>query len=111
MAYRAPVGDYSSESRLFKHRANVAALICFLMVAGLFVRLAKLQIVDYAHFSDLSENNRVRLMALPPNRGLIYDRNGLILAENRPTFHLELVPEQIDDLEATLEDLSEIVSL
>ncbi|MDH5612632.1 MAG: penicillin-binding protein 2 [Gammaproteobacteria bacterium] len=111
MAYRAPVGDYSSDSRLFKHRANVAALICVLLVLGLFVRLAKLQIIDYSYFADLSENNRVRLMALPPNRGLIYDRNGVILAENRPTFHLELIPEQIDDLEAMLKDLSEIVSL
>ncbi|MDH3343447.1 MAG: penicillin-binding protein 2 [Gammaproteobacteria bacterium] len=111
MAYRAPVGDYSSDARLFKRRANVAALICILMVVVLFVRLAKLQIVEYAYFSDLSENNRVRLMALPPNRGLIYDRNGIILAENRPTFHLELIPEQVDDLEATLKELSAIVSL
>lgn len=111
VAYRAPIGDYSSVSRLFKHRINVAAIICVLMVAGLFVRLAGLQIVEYAHFSGLSENNRIRVMALPPNRGLIYDRNGVILAENRPTFHLELIPEQIDDLEATLKALSKIVSL
>lgn len=111
MAYRAPVGDYSSDSRLFKRRANVAAIICVLMVLGLFFRLAWLQIVEFAHFSDLSENNRVRLMALPPVRGLIYDRNGVVLAENRPTFHLELIPEQIDDLEATLTELGEIVSL
>ena len=111
MAHRSPVVDYSSDSRLFRRRVNVAALICVLLVAGLFVRLAKLQIVEYAHFANLSENNRVRLMALPPNRGLIYDRNGVVLAENRPTFHLELIPEQIDDLDATLKSLSEIVSL
>lgn len=111
MAYRAPVGDYSSDSRLFKRRARVAVLICVLLVVVLFVRLAKLQIIDYAHFANLSENNRIRLMALPPNRGLIYDRNGVILAENRPTFHLELIPEQIADLEATLLGLGEIVSL
>ncbi|MDH5712085.1 MAG: penicillin-binding protein 2, partial [Gammaproteobacteria bacterium] len=111
MAYRAPVGDYSSDSRLFRHRANVAALICVLLVVVLFVRLTKLQIIEYAHFADLSENNRVRLMALPPNRGLIFDRNGVVLAENRPTFHLELIPEQIDDIEETLKGLSKIVSL
>ncbi|MDH5389295.1 MAG: penicillin-binding protein 2 [Gammaproteobacteria bacterium] len=111
MAYRSSVGDYSSDARLFKRRANAAAVICVLLVVVLFVRLAKLQIIDYAHFSDLSENNRVRLMALPPNRGLIYDRNGVILAENRPTFHLELIPEQIDDLDTMLKDLSAIVSL
>ena len=111
MAYRTPVDDYSSGARLFKHRANVAALIAVLMLVALLSRLAWLQIVEYAHFSDLSENNRVRLMAIPPNRGLIYDRNGVVLAENRPTFHLEIIPEQVEDLEATLQGLGEIVSL
>ena len=111
MVYRTPVDDYSSGPRLFKHRANVAALIAVLMLIALLSRLAWLQIVEYAHFSDLSENNRVRLMALPPNRGLIYDRNGVVLAENRPTFHLEIIPEQVEDLEATLQGLGEIVSL
>ena len=111
MAYRTPVADYSSGARLFKHRANVAGLIAVLMIIGLLSRLAWLEIVEYAHFSDLSENNRVRLMALPPNRGLIYDRNGVVLAENRPTFHLEIIPEQVEDLEATLQGLGEIVSL
>lgn len=111
MSYRTPVADYSSESRLLKHRANVAALIAVLMLVALLSRLAWLQIVEYAHFSDLSENNRVRLMAIAPNRGLIYDRNGVVIAENRPTFHLEIIPEQVEDLEATLEGLGEIVSL
>ncbi|HHO59562.1 MAG TPA: penicillin-binding protein 2 [Thiotrichales bacterium] len=67
--------------------------------------------MDYSHFSNLSENNRIRLMALPPNRGLIYDRNGVILAENSPTYHLEIIPEQVKDMDATLKGLSEIVSL
>ncbi len=111
MAYRTPVGDYSSDARLFKRRANVAALVAVLMLIALISRLAWLEIVEFAHFSNLSENNRVRLMALPPNRGLIYDRNGVVLAENRPTFHLEIVPEQVEDLEATLKGLAEIVSL
>lgn len=111
MAYRTPVGDYSSDARLFKHRANVAAVFAVLMLMALVSRLAWLEIVEFAHFSDLSENNRVRLMALPPNRGLIYDRNGVVLAENRPTFHLVIIPEQVEDLEATLKGLGEIVSL
>jgi penicillin-binding protein 2 len=111
MVYRTPVADYSSEARLFKQRANVAAMIAVFMLMGLLARLAWLEIVEYAHFSGLSENNRVHLMALPPTRGLIYDRNGVVLAENQPTFHLEVVPEQVDDLEATLEGLGEIVSL
>lgn len=111
MPYRSHYSDYSYESSIFKFRAIVAAIICLLMLAGLMFRLAWLQIVDYKHFADLSENNRIRLMELPPTRGLIYDRNGVILAENKPTFHLEITPEQVEDMDATLKGLSEIVSI
>jgi penicillin-binding protein 2 len=111
MPYRSHYSDHSFEASLFKFRAIVAAIICLLMLAGLLFRLAWLQIVDYKHFADLSENNRIRLMALPPTRGLIYDRNGVILAENKPTFHLEITPEQVEDMDATLKGLSEIVSI
>jgi penicillin-binding protein 2 len=111
MVYHSSALDYSSETRLTRHRANVAAVVCLLMISALLIRLGWLQIIEYSHFSDLSENNRVRLMALPPNRGLIYDRNGVVLAENRPTFHLEIIPEQVKDIEATLKGLGEIVRL
>jgi len=111
MARRAHVADPYQHSQLFKRRVITAALICVLLIAALLMRLAWLQIVEYAHFSDLSKNNRVRLMALPPNRGLIYDRNGVVLAENRPTFHLEVIPEQVEDMDATLAGLGEIVEL
>ena len=111
MAYYSSALDYSSETRVTRYRANVAAVICLLLICALLVRLGWLQIIEYSHFSNLSENNRVRLMALPPNRGLIYDRNGIVLAENRPTFHLEIIPEQVKDIEATLQGLGEIVNL
>jgi len=108
---RSLVTDHSEVSRLFKVRAIVAGLFSFLLIVALLSRLGWLQIVEYAHFSGLSKENRVRLMALPPNRGLIYDRNGVILAENRPTYHLELIPEQVEDIDATLEGLGEIVTI
>jgi len=111
MPYRSHYSDHSYQASIFKFRAIVAAIICLLMLAGLLFRLAWLQIVDYKHFADLSENNRIRLMELPPTRGLIYDRNGVVLAENKPTFHLEITPEQVDDMDATLEGLSEIVAI
>ncbi len=111
MPYRSHVSDHSYEASIFKFRALVAAIICLLMLGGLLFRLAWLQIVDYAHFSDLSEHNRIRLMELPPTRGLIYDRNGVILAENKPTFHLEIIPEQVDDMDETLKGLGEIVTI
>jgi len=111
MPYRSHYSDHSFQASLFKFRAIVAAIICLLMLGGLLFRLAWLQIVDYKHFADLSENNRIRLMELPPTRGLIYDRNGVVLAENKPTFHLEITPEQVDDMEATLKGLGEIVAI
>ena len=111
MPYRSHYSDHSFEASIFKFRVIVAAILCMLMLAGLLFRLAWLQIIDYDHFADLSENNRIRLMELPPTRGLIYDRNGVILAENKPTFHLELIPEQVDDMEATLKGLAEIVDI
>ncbi len=111
MAYRSHVSDHPFEASIFKFRAIVAAILCLLLLGGLLFRLAWLQIVDYDRFTDLSEHNRIRLMALPPTRGLIYDRNGVILAENKPTFHLEITPEQVDDMDETLKGLGEIVSI
>ena len=111
MPYRSHFSDHSYEASIFKFRAMVAATICILMLCGLLTRLAWLQIVDYAHFANLSEHNRIRLMELPPTRGLIYDRNGVILAENKPTFHLEIIPEQVEDMEQTLKGLAEIVTI
>lgn len=111
MPYRSHVSDHSYEASTFKFRAIVAAILVLLMLAGLLFRLSWLQIVDYAHFANLSEHNRIRLMELPPTRGLIYDRNGVILAENKPTFHLEIIPEQVADMDATLKGLGEIVTI
>lgn len=111
MVYRSHVSDHSYEASIFKFRAIVAAILCLLLLAGLLFRLAWLQIVDYDHFANLSEHNRIRLMALPPTRGLIYDRNGVLLAENKPAFHLEIIPEQVADMAATLKGLAEIVTI
>ena len=59
----------------------------------------QLQIVDYERFSELSQGNRFRIEPLPPTRGIIYDRNGLVIAENLPNWELVAVGEEIDDLE------------
>lgn len=111
MPYRSHVSDHSYAASTFRFRVIVAAIICLLLLGMLLFRLAWLQIVDYDRFAHLSENNRIRLMELPPTRGLIYDRNGVILAENKPTFHLEIIPEQVDDMEATLSGLADIVTI
>ncbi len=111
MAYREPVKDDYTESRLIKRRLIVAALIVFVLMSVVLGRLYVLQVVEYEHFTTLSNSNRVRLKALPPSRGLIYDRNGVVLADNLPAYRLEIIREQVDDLDETLQGLSEWVQI
>src|SRR5690625_4374913 len=79
------------ELRIFRTRAVLAALVILILTGVLAGRLAYLQIIQHEAFSTRSEKNRVRVEPLPPNRGLIYDRNGVLLAENRPTYNLTLI--------------------
>ncbi|HIC46700.1 penicillin-binding protein 2, partial [Methylophaga sp.] len=74
-------------------------------------RLVYLQVFEYEHFDSLSNRNRVDIEPLPPQRGLIYDRNGVLLAENIPTFSLEMVPEKVPDIDQTLKELSQLLAL
>ncbi|MEX0606859.1 MAG: penicillin-binding transpeptidase domain-containing protein, partial [Halofilum sp. (in: g-proteobacteria)] len=67
------------------------------------------QYYGYEHYATLSDDNRLRIEAIAPTRGLIYDRNGRVLAENLPSFHLELVPERVEELDATLDHLRELI--
>lgn len=99
------------ERRLFQHRALLAGAAMVLLVSVSLIRLAYLQIVHHEHYATLSTDNRVRLVALPPPRGLIYDRNGVLLAENLPAYRLEITPSEVGDLEQTLHGLSQIIRL
>ncbi|MCP3867987.1 MAG: penicillin-binding protein 2 [Gammaproteobacteria bacterium] len=103
--------DYLRESRLFRLRAIIAALGMMLLLLALILRLTKLQFVDHQHFTTLSQDNRVKVQPLPPTRGLIYDRNGQILAQNLPTHSLEITPERVPDLKQTLEALGKIITI
>lgn len=109
--YQATLKDYLRESRLFRARAITATLIILLLLLLLILHLAKLQIIDHAHFTTLSRDNRVKVEPLPPTRGLIYDRNGVILAQNLPTHSLEITPERVKDLDWTLQELGKLISI
>lgn len=111
MNRRMPIKDLYTEVRVFNLRAVVATLLGLILILLLLFRLSQLQIIEYQHYDILSDNNRVRLMSVPPNRGLIYDRNGQVLAENRPTFSLEIIPEEVADIDSTLDELSGLVTI
>ncbi|MCB1751443.1 MAG: penicillin-binding protein 2 [Gammaproteobacteria bacterium] len=110
MAY-ITLKDYLRESRLFQNRALIAAVLVVLTLAALLTRLVVLQVINHQHYTTLSQDNRVKVLPLPPTRGLIHDRNGLILAQNLPTFSLEVIPERVENLDQTLRELGAIVEI
>lgn len=97
--------DHWREQHMFFGRLVAAALITVLLSGLLLYRLVDLQVVNFEHFSRLSQGNRVRIEPVPPVRGLLLDRRGRLLAENRPVYQLELVPEQVPDMQRTLDEL------
>jgi penicillin-binding protein 2 len=97
--------DHWKEQRLFLSRVIAAAVIIGLLSILLVLRLVQLQVFDYQRFSDLSQDNRLRIEPLAPTRGLIFDRNGILVAENLPTWQLVVTPEEVPDLDHTLKSL------
>lgn len=108
---RETLKNPEQELRVFRTRAVLAALVVLILTGVLAGRLAYLQITQHEAFSTRSEKNRVRVEPLPPNRGLIYDRNGVLLAENRPTYNLTLIRERVEDLDSTLDRLEVLLEL
>ncbi len=105
------IKDHLYESQLFINRSIAAAIIVTLMLLLLGVRMVYLQVVSHEHYTTLSKDNRVKLQPLPPTRGLIYDRNGVILAQNLPAYSLEITPEKVESLEQTIEQLALILPI
>ncbi|WP_129644984.1 penicillin-binding protein 2 [Peristeroidobacter agariperforans] len=108
MARSVRIKDHHAESQLFEQRAVVAAVLMVIAMGLVISRLVWLQVVKYDYFADLSQGNRIRIEPIPPNRGLILDRNGLPLATNAPSYQLELTKEQVADVDATLAGIAEI---
>ena len=105
------IQNHYQEQRRFTRRVLVTLIGVCVALFILIGRLIQLQILDHTHFTTLSKDNRVRLEPLPPTRGLIYDRNGNLLAQNRPSYSLEMIPEQVPDIPDTLQRLGNIIPI
>ena len=108
---RRPIKDQALEARQFSSRALAAFFIVGSALLLLLARFFYLQVIAHEEFATRSVNNQVRVLPVPPNRGLIYDRRGRPIAENRPAYRLELVPEKIEDLESVLAELGRTIEL
>ena len=105
------IKDQVAESALFWRRAILLLVAVIIAFVILLARFGELMIIHHSEYAARSERNRVKLQALPPARGLILDRHGRILADNRLAYRLELIPERVGDLKRTLDDLAEIVPI
>lgn len=103
--------DHTWESRIFFERIVLSFGLLVLLMLFLVARFFYLQVVEHDTYVTLSDNNRIQVQPLPPMRGLIYDRNGELLADNSPSFNLTLTPERVDDMESTLATLDSILQL
>lgn len=111
MSQPIPLKDHEKDARLVRQRVLVGGALVLLLIGVLIARLYYLQVVQYEHHSTLSENNRVHVQPIPPNRGLIFDRTGKIIADNRPSFSLTVTRERAEDWRKTLDTVVEVLGL
>lgn len=108
---RQRIKNNLAESEQFRRRSFIGFVCIALAMAGLAFGYFRLQVLQHQEYQLRSDANRIKPRPIVPARGLIYDRNGKLLADNVPAFRLELVPDQIDDIDKTVEDLKKIVLL
>ncbi|ELJ8840873.1 penicillin-binding protein 2 [Vibrio parahaemolyticus] len=108
---RSQIRDYQAEARLFASRAIVAFFGIVILMGLLIANMYNIQVNQFQDYQTRSNDNRIKVVPIAPNRGLIYDRNGVLLAENRPVFNLELTPEKIKDIDATIQELQTILEI
>jgi len=96
---------------LFKRRLGFAAVLVVLGFGGLVARFVQLQVVEHSHFQTLAETNRIAILPVPPNRGVITDRNGIVLAQSYSAYTLEITPSRVANLDATIDALSDIIEV
>jgi len=103
--------DHFRETQMFNIRVVLALIFSLAMILIIIIRLIYLQIFDHDLYTTLSEQNRFFISSIPPTRGLIYDRNDVLLAQNLPAYNLELIPERVKNIDATIASLGEIIEI
>ena len=111
MVSRSRMGQAAGEDAIVRQRLKAAGIIALILAAILLARLYSLQVSQYARYQTLSLDNHIRLQALSPVRGLILDRNGVVLAQNTAVYALKVTPERVPDMDLMLAEVSQIIDL
>ncbi|MCL1125193.1 penicillin-binding protein 2 [Shewanella surugensis] len=108
---RVTMNDHAAEASLFKRRAIFTFFCVVSLLSLLLINLYQLQIISFQDYTTRSNDNRIRVVPIAPSRGLIYDRNGVLLAENQPFYSLEMLPEKVKNIPEMLNELKSIIPL
>lgn len=111
MSVELSIKDPGREQELFVGRAIMLFALVVILFAILVARMLTLQIVEHETYQLRADNNRTQIQTLAPSRGMIYDRNGRLLADNQTSFSLAIVAERVEDIESLLSAIVEILSL
>ena len=111
MKQHFPLKNVQQEKRIFRNRIYFSLGIVIFFLLLLVSRYSYLQIFNYDKFATDSDKNRVRLQPLPPARGYIYDRNGVLLADNYPVFSATMSRADVEDIDDTVQRLTPIINL
>ena len=111
MSLRRPLVNASDNNDRFRFRLAVSMALVLLAFVILLARFVHLQVIQHDYYSTRAENNRISLAPIVPNRGVIVDRNGVVMARNYSAFTLEITPSKVGDLEATIDELSQLVDI
>jgi penicillin-binding protein 2 len=111
MKHRVELKNSQREIYYFRLRLVLSIGFVLLLLFLLLTRFVYLQVIKHSHYQTLAENNRISVVPIVPNRGLILDRNGVILAHNYSGYTLEIVPSKVTDMEATIDQLAQLVDI
>ncbi|AKC59881.1 peptidoglycan DD-transpeptidase MrdA [Blochmannia endosymbiont of Polyrhachis (Hedomyrma) turneri] len=101
----------SNKITIFTRRIIIACILIFILIIILIINLCYLQIIHFKNYNTRSNNNRIKLLPIPPSRGIIYDRNGVALAINQTIYQLEITEEKVIDLQETINSLQSIIQI
>jgi penicillin-binding protein 2 len=108
---RVLIRNHSAEANLFARRTFIAFVGVIILLLILFSNVYTLQVNSFEKYQTRSNSNRIKLLPVAPNRGIIYDRNGVILADNKPVYSLAVIPEEVSDIETSIANVSKLLSI